>query len=227
MSKYTTQLRYIVESGYNLGLSDYPIFDGNYREILNQKIIQHYYFREIGLETSQLFKVFLNRKMNEIMPYYNQLYESAKLVVDPLNTISVEEVFNKQNEQKGDDVFKTSTNRERTVNDTTITTANSKNLSNDTPMGTLGDPWSENYATVAGQDEGESNVTVTNTEKEEESKNDNRTTGNTGKENSTKSIKGKNDSTSYSELLIKYRETFLNIDMLVIGELEPLFMGIW
>ena len=51
MSTYTTQLRYIVESGYDLGLKNYPIFDEGYREVLNNKIIEHYYFREIGLDS--------------------------------------------------------------------------------------------------------------------------------------------------------------------------------
>ena len=50
MSKYTTQLRYIVESGFNLGLQDYPIYDETHRKELNDKIIQHYYVREIGLK---------------------------------------------------------------------------------------------------------------------------------------------------------------------------------
>ena len=50
MSKYTTELRWVIENGYDLQLNEYPIFDENYREELNQKIINHYYFREIGLD---------------------------------------------------------------------------------------------------------------------------------------------------------------------------------
>jgi hypothetical protein len=41
------------------------------------------------------------------------------------------------------------------------------------------------------------------------------------------SVKGKQGTTSYSELLLKFRETFLNIDMLVIGELNELFFNLW
>ena len=32
---------------------------------------------------------------------------------------------------------------------------------------------------------------------------------------------------SYSDYLLKFRQTFLNIDMLIISELEKLFMGLW
>ena len=40
-------------------------------------------------------------------------------------------------------------------------------------------------------------------------------------------VKGKQGTESYSKLLQEYRETFINIDMLVIGELSDLFMNIW
>ncbi|WP_459617235.1 hypothetical protein, partial [Enterobacter hormaechei] len=65
MSKYTTELRWIIENGYDLQLNEYPIFDENYREELNQKIINHYYFREIGFETVGLFRFYLKQTMNE------------------------------------------------------------------------------------------------------------------------------------------------------------------
>ena len=79
MSKYTTELRYLIQSGFDLGLRNYPIFDENYRSKLNEKILNHYYMREIGFETAGLFKRYLNVKMEEIMPYYNQMYLSASI----------------------------------------------------------------------------------------------------------------------------------------------------
>ena len=99
MSIYTTQLRWIVErkqheagsdpNDYSacyqyLGLSDYPIFDENYRHILNDKIIRHFYFREIGFETAAQFAFFLRRTMHEHMPYFNQLYNSLNIIEDPI-----------------------------------------------------------------------------------------------------------------------------------------------
>lgn len=73
-----------MEQGYNLELNKYPIFDENYREVLNKKIVDEYYFREIGVETPARFKHHLNHTMDMIMPYYNQLYESELLEIDPL-----------------------------------------------------------------------------------------------------------------------------------------------
>jgi len=90
LSKYTTELRYLIENStdangvVNVGLDDYPLFDELYRPILNAKLLNHYKFREIGMETTALFKYFLTRTMDEIMPYYNQLYKSELLLFNPL-----------------------------------------------------------------------------------------------------------------------------------------------
>lgn len=84
MAKYTIELGKLVETGYKLALDNYPIFSEDYRRYLNQKIIEHFYFREIGQETADRFNFFLRRKMNEIMPYYNKMYESTLIEFDPL-----------------------------------------------------------------------------------------------------------------------------------------------
>ncbi len=102
MAIYTTQLRSIVEQcqaeahvgpddftvAYSrLGLDDYPIFDETYRQSLNDKIIRHYYFQEIGDETVARFRWHLRATMWEQMPYFNQLYESLNLITDPLTNM--------------------------------------------------------------------------------------------------------------------------------------------
>jgi len=103
MSSYTTEVRYICESTAGLTDSadfnsidnvlsketvdkifnfDYPIFDETYRYPLNKKILRHFYTREIGEETVGLWKLRLQQTLNEVMPYYNQLY---KLELDKIN----------------------------------------------------------------------------------------------------------------------------------------------
>ena len=104
MSKYTTELRYICENsagethsvGYNsvqdvidnswdkIFSFDFPIFDENYREPLCKKIIKHYYTREICEETVGLWMLRLDSRMNEIMPYFNKLYNSELITIAPL-----------------------------------------------------------------------------------------------------------------------------------------------
>lgn len=96
MSKYTTELRYIIESGYDLqALKSYPIFDESYRQILNQYILNHFWLREIGAETVGEFDLFLTNTMNEIMPYYNGLFRMAMSEIDPLTNYKYKEVLDK------------------------------------------------------------------------------------------------------------------------------------
>lgn len=83
MSNYSTELRYIIENGFDLGMDKYPVITEEYRSSLNQKIYDHYWFHEIGFETVQRFKHYLNATMNEIMPYYNQLLQSELLEINP------------------------------------------------------------------------------------------------------------------------------------------------
>lgn len=40
-------------------------------------------------------------------------------------------------------------------------------------------------------------------------------------------VYGKTGNTNYNQLLLDFRKTFLNIDMMIIEELEPLFMGLY
>lgn len=201
MSHYTTELRYIVESGYDLDMQDYPIFEESYRTQLNKKIIEHYYFREIGLETAALFKRFLNRKLNEIMPYYNQLYKSALMEIEPLLRVDLMETFKRTD--KGE------------FNGNMQDNTNNFNVYSDTPQGTLSTPdiQSNTYASSASKDENEQNTTTTQTTDNELEH--------------TKHNWGNPGTRSDSEMLLEYRKTFLNIDMMVIEELEPLFMQIF
>ena len=110
MSKYTTQVRLICESKAGLTESkgfddveqiltlsaplifkDFPIFDPAYKLPLEKKILKHYYMREIGEETVGLWELRLDTVMNEIMPYYNQLYDSELLSIgySPFNDIDL------------------------------------------------------------------------------------------------------------------------------------------
>lgn len=118
MAIYTTLLRSIVEQRQadehvgpddftvayaTLGLDGYPIFDEAYRQTLNDKIIRHFYFREIGQETVARFRWYMDMTMRENMTYFNQLYESLNLIVDPITNVryTYEDVFNLQTLDSG------------------------------------------------------------------------------------------------------------------------------
>ena len=78
------------------GERTYPLFDEDHRETLNQKIIERFYMREIGCETPDMFAHRFRRKLNELMPYYNQLYATEKLEFDPFITVSLNTKANRE-----------------------------------------------------------------------------------------------------------------------------------
>lgn len=233
MSRYTIELRYLIEGNYDLGLKDYPIFDESYREQLNNKIIQHYYFREIGFETEALFKNRLNQKMNEIMPYYNQMYESSKLKIDPLSTIDLEEVFSRKSKTTGEGTSSTSGTGNNTNNFNSTDTTDYGKISKFSDIAqaqtTPNEILNDKYLTSATVDDGQdkNTNTGTNTSQTESTTSGTSTDERNLDEDTTLTRKGNNGTASESELLNMYRETFLNIDMMIIEDLDELFLGIW
>lgn len=135
MSKYTIELRHAIESGFPIGLGDYPIFDENYRENLNNKIIDHYWFDEIGYETWDRFTHYLNSTMNEIMPYYNQLLKSELLKINPL--LSFEKISNTNKDVDTSIVEDMTSNSSKTHDNTSskdITNTTDQNINNSTSL---------------------------------------------------------------------------------------------
>lgn len=316
MSKYTTEVRYICESYAGLtesvgfdsideviensylkifNNSKIPMFEGEseaHRSGLLKKILLHYYRREIGYETVGLWKLKLNQKMIEIMPYYNQLYESELLQFDPLKNVDVtkshegaynddETVDNVRNSEShrgthteqetniDEDVTlrhsRTTTQGNDVRTNDVVTNGESWELFSDTPQGGIngianassGSVSDNSYLTNATHNittPDEQSVTQTHgniveTYNADGDRKDN-TTGHaevdtqtteniTGKitDDNIKNTKGTDEyekhdigkigTETYSEMLQKYRDTFLNIDLMVIRELEPLFMGLW
>lgn len=235
MSKYTTEVRFICESKSGLEVSGgsgdvdniiagswnkiftskAPFFDEAYRSVLCQKILKHYYLREICCETVGIWTLWMNTRLEEIMPYYNQLYESAKIEFNPMHDVDlIREHKRTENEEAN-------SNRTSTSNSDSTTSNNSKELYSDTPQGSITGLESNSYLTNATIEEntGDSTITLNNTD---ETTNNVNTT-----EDYIETITGKQGTESFSNLLNKFRETFLNIDMMIIEEFSDLFFGLW
>lgn len=84
MAHYTITLKEIVNRGYNVFDNTWTTFDPNHKKELCDKIIRRYWFYEIGSETPDRFKHYLNEQLARIMPYYNELYKTNLLELQPL-----------------------------------------------------------------------------------------------------------------------------------------------
>lgn len=201
MSKYTITIRNLIKNGFVFNLNDYPIFDENYRAILNKKILDHYLMSEIGLETPALFNHYLGSKLNEIMPYYNTLYQKQALLLNKLeNNVNLTESFNRniENESSG----------------TSTGTSDGKTLFEDTPQGRLVQSTMENM----------DHATNINFSKSSDSSSS--TSNGASTEDYIKTIMGNNGGKYNFEILNEIKNNLLNIDLLIINELSDLFMGI-
>ena len=269
MSKYTTELRFICESlagkteskGYtdvNQIIADsraqifnfnYPIFEESHRAELETKIIKHYYTQEIGMETYGLWHLELDKRMNEIMPYYNQLYESASLEYNPLNDVNyvkTHEGTHSENENENIDRTDTGDSERNITSSETINASDETNtdstdwsLYSDTPQGTIAntDLSANAYLTNATKDTVDSTTTnerestrgVTSKDENEysDTRNTERTNEREGENEFTETMTGKVGTYSYAKLIKEYREQILNIDMMIINDLQDLFMMLW
>lgn len=272
MSKYTTELRFICETeaglsdsvGYNgtadviskarpkIFSFDYPIFDTAYKPTLESKIIRHYYTREIGLETYGLWKLKLEAKMNEIMPYYNQLYKSELIEFNPLYDTDINTTGHRDNDvvANGNTSSNSTQNRNLKSKDSGTDSRASRDKTNtwdlysDTPQGGIrgiqgaeDDPalgtnaFLTNARHIIGDTDGSTGSTTYG-----------KVTDNTGSVNTVGSGTSKTTTvgdTDYvervygyrgkspSKSLQEFRETMLNIDLRVIKELEELFFQLW
>lgn len=258
MSKYTTELRYICETMSGLSESvdgasveeviasslakifdfDFPIFDEQYRSTLETKIIRHFYTREIGFETAGLWKLKLKTKLNEIMPYYNQLYSSELLEFNPLYDVN----YTRSGSESVSTSESVATSLSTSESESESTSGNTTNsllpeqfqwtFEQDTPQNGLSGIAEMTYLTRATK------VQNGGTEQDYEHRNNQSaseragaTAGNTNKlaldtKGYLESIVGYK-SNNPSKLLEDYRDTFLNIDTMIIGELEELFLYLW
>lgn len=211
MSNYTTELRRISEALIDDALSQYPIFSEDYRKTLNSKIKTHFWFNEIGHETIDIFLFQLKVKMNEIMPYYNQMYEAELVKRDPFLTLRM----TSKNTSTG--TTSATTESSEHGSSTSSTDAKSRAVQSETPQVMLSG--NGDYATGAAD-----STSLTGVKSSSDG---------TGSQRSTSSSDGSGTGTqegfsgSMASLIQAHRDAIINIDMMVIAQLEPLFMLVW
>jgi len=252
MAKYTIELRQILKSNIDIGLgpNDYPIFDESYRVTFNDKLLKHYMFNEIGSETADRFVYYLNRTLNEIMPYYNKLYvaelKEFDFLIDFKKTVTGSKVIDidvKQNIDNETTIESETSQNSTTETDSTANKSDNSNTQNGATVLNIGSETPQSQLLLGNIEENlyadKANVTKDNSSVAfiaNSDTNSNQTvedrTKNSVESDSASSTINKTDSetteshnmseegfnTSQSELLMKYRETLINIDMMVIED---------
>lgn len=228
MAKYTIELRRVcdlygreeVESWFK----DYDVDDFLLPEFalkiaqagvwskdrLARKIVDHYYMREIGLETPALFKHYAKVKMQELMEKYLMIIYTNCIEYDPFESvdfhITESRTINNSNETSG----------------TSTSNSNGSGLvvNSNTPQGQISKETILEGAYASNTSANESDVTATD--------NTNSTSSGTTIESFRHDEKGnKGVLDSYQKMILQLRDTIYAVDAKIIEELNILFMGIY
>ena len=207
MSKYTLELRYIYEDE-NFKLFDFPynLYDNDLKPWFEEKFFQHFMFYEIGFDTIGMFKQRLMSKLNDIFPYYKQLYETE------IRTKGIDFMLNKDLKESyvRELTSNSNSNQESNVTSNSLSTAGQL-----TPSLIANSQKIDKFMDSAQKDNSSSNSTSTG-----------ESNGNS-REEYTLTSQGNIGITSSAELLTKWRETLLNIDLMIFEECNDLFMQIF
>ena len=207
MSKYTLELRYMYEDE-NFKLFDFPynLYDNDLKPWFEEKFYQHFMFYEIGFDTIGMFKQRLMSKLNDIFPYYKQLYETE------IRAKGIDFMLNKDLKESyvRELTSNSNSNQESNVTSNSLSTAGQL-----TPSLIANSQKIDKFMDSAQKDNSSSSSTSTG-----------ESNGNS-REEYTLTSQGNIGITSSAELLTKWRETLLNIDLMIFEECNDLFMQIF
>lgn len=224
MAKYTMEVRELVSTfgeeevkGWFMDweLSDYLTADeikvvedrGTFsKEKLAQRIIDHYFTREIGTDAIGQFILFTKEKMREVMETYAPLIYSASIKFDPLVNVDYEERYAGDNDSRNSSSASSSSN------------GSGLSVQSDTPQGQI-----SKSAILGG-----SYASSTNANEMDSSTQDNAQSQSSGTQNYVKKVKGNSGVSATAQALVQqYRDYIRALNTEIIYELEPLFMGIY
>lgn len=180
------------------------------KDRLNQRIVDHFYTREIGTDAIGQFILFAKDKMREIMETYVPLIYSASIKFDPLVNVDYTETY----------AGKSTSQNQGTTNSSSGSNSSGLTVNSDTPQGEISKAaiLGGNYASSTSANETENSVNDTSSS----SNNGN------GTEDYTKRVKGNSGVSATAQALIQqYRDYIRGLDTEIIYELEPLFMGLY
>lgn len=224
MAKYTMEVRELVSTfgeeevkGWFMDweLSDYLTLEeikvvedrGTFsKEKLAQRIIDHYFTREIGTDAIGQFILFTKEKMREVMETYAPLIYSASIKFDPLVNVDYEERYAGDNDSKNSSTANSSSN------------GSGLSVQSDTPQGQI------NKNAILGG----SYASSTNANEMDSSTHDSAQSQSSGTQNYVKKVKGNTGISATAQALVQqYRDYIRALNTEIIYELEPLFMGIY
>ncbi len=248
-AKYTVVLKSLLDdektaAEIQKALSNYPMYVYNgdneeikaiipTRDILNKRLLNNYKYYEIGCETPGEFIDKLEIVMDEIMPFYNRMYETVKIMGElpsPFDNVDVLEETTEvlKGSASGSGTSK-STVKANTEN-TSVNTDSTKTVESETPQGQL-NITAENidnipYADKVNWNKNHNNINQNyNGESETDNESQNETESNSERKLSYHKI-GNQGVNTYAHDMIEFRKTIIDVTNQIINDIrvKELFM---
>lgn len=226
MANYTMEIRQMVDNPLiGLFTFEYNFYSDNPEDKaeFEKLFTQWYYFREIGFETPERFKLKLQAKLNVIMPYYRQLamteWDKVKTAEQMMTSKNLQETTTHEQTVSGSQSSNiTSTGETSSTQNTTLDNKQSQ-LADGVSQALLSDGY------LTGVDKSESVGTGTDSVTSEQS-------GTTSNEQTI------TDTTTFSSVgdvgiqtpayaITEWRKVLININQLIINECNDLFMKLY
>ena len=239
MANYTMEIRELMNEPMINGVFtfDYPFYSDNPldKEEFENLFIDYFYFREIGFETPDRFKMKLKAELELIMPYYRQLamteWNKVKTAEDMMNSKNLTETTTHEQTISG--------NSDLTQNNTSSLnqkseTSTSQTMNDQSQVSNLSDGVSSasletGYLTGVSQTDNTSSQTNSNTGQQSSSNNGTSSTNSNQilSETTTFTSNGDIGIQTPAYAITEWRKVIINLNQMIIDDLSSLFIQIY
>ena len=246
MAMYTMTIHEMMNNPLTPVFPDtYPFYTDNPedKKAFEELFVMRFLTREIGFETPWLFNQKLKAKLYEIMPYYEQLYQTewknvrtAEAMMTSKNltetTEHTQEVSgNNQTTSETESTSSVNDNSTSSVSQSTTSTNNGKvsNIADGVSQSSLSDGYLTGASQTTQNDSGESSSQSNNVQTASGTTGQtvSGTSGQTLTETTTFTSKGDVGIQTPAYAITEWRKVLININQLILNECEDLFMKIY
>ena len=230
MAMYTMTIHEMMNNPLTPVFPDsYPFYTDNPedKKAFEELFVMHFLTREIGFETPWLFNQKLKAKLYEIMPYYEQLYQTewknVRTAEAMMTSKNLTETTEHTQQVSGTNEAHSNSSSETDVNQSTTSTSNGKasNIADGVSQSSLDD----GYLTSSQQ--GNQNDTSTSSSSDSASQSVSGTNNQQLTETTTFTSKGDVGIQTPAYAITEWRKVIININKLILNECEDLFMKIY
>ena len=239
MANYTMEIRELMNEPMINGVFtfDYPFYSDNPldKEEFENLFIDYFYFREIGFETPDRFKMKLKAELELIMPYYRQLamteWNKVKTAELMMNSKSLTETTTHEQTISGNsDLTQNNTSSLNQSSETnTSQTMNDQSQVSNLSDGVSSASLETGYLTGVSQTDNTSSQTSSNKGQQSSSNNGTSSTNSNQilSETTTFTSKGDIGIQTPAYAITEWRKVIINLNQMILDDLSSLFIQIY